>query len=172
MVRCPKTCKHVRRSQNKASRHRLGAFVLAFSPAVLSPATPSRNSLRRPKGGTDGENCFCKSPQLDASAANLLLQGVADKSFYAARLEVCRMVRCPKTCKHVRGSHANRRAFFVGSPCCTRPTTLALCRLQREARLTGRMRFCFAKFGLSDRKHFSSTWLACETSLLISGCRW
>jgi len=29
------------------------------------------------------------------------------------------------------------------------------------------MRFCFAKFGRLDRKHFSSTWLACETSLLI-----
>ena len=33
------------------------------------------------------------------------------------------------------------------------------------------MRFCFAKFGRQDRKHFSSTWLACETSLLITGCR-
>ena len=57
------------------------------------------------------------------------------------------------------------------SPVGPAPTTLALCRLQREARLTGRMRFCFAKFGRQDRKHFSSTWLACETSLLITGCR-
>ena len=66
--------------------------------------------------------------------------------------------------------HANRRAFFVGSfPAGLAPTSLALCRLQREARLTGRMRFCFAKFGRQDRKHFSSTWLACETSLLIQG---
>ena len=61
--------------------------------------------------------------------------------------------------------------FSLAPPPVPAPAPLALCRLQREARLTGRMRFCFAKFGRLDRKHFSSTWLACETSLLITGCR-
>ena len=38
----------------------------------------------------------------------------------AVRLEVCPMVRCPKTCKHARGSHAKWRGFFVGSSCSTK----------------------------------------------------
>ena len=62
--------------QSKSPRQSPRVFYFAFSPAVLSPATPSRNRRRRPKGGTDGENCFCNSPQFDATAANLLLRGV------------------------------------------------------------------------------------------------
>ena len=69
--------------------------------------------------GTDGENCLCNSPQFDATAANLLLQG-AEFPFEilptrAVRLEVCRMVRCPKTRKRVRGSqkiHTRKSVYF------------------------------------------------------------
>ena len=68
-------------SKQKARGNRLGSFVLPFFPPVPAPAPPICNRRSRPKGCTDGENCFCNSPQFDATAANLLLQGVAVRIF-------------------------------------------------------------------------------------------
>ncbi len=81
MVRCPKTCKHVRGSQQEKRSPKVVSFlVFSFFP-LSSPqrhpfATVSSNVV-----GTDGENCYCNSPQFDAAAANLLLQGVAVRIF-------------------------------------------------------------------------------------------
>ena len=133
-------------------------FCFGFFPCRTRPnATRALQAAAR--SAADGENAFllAKFGRLDrkhfsstwlACETSVLIQGVAGKRTCATRLEICRMVRCPKTCKHVmeepkQSLEALPRGFCFGSfPAGLAPTTLALCRLQREAWLTGRMRFC------------------------------
>ena len=58
---------------------------------------------------------------------------------------------------------------LVPSPCRTCPNDTRALQAAARSAADGENAFLLAKFGRLDRKHFSSTWLACETSVLIQG---
>ena len=104
---------------------RLGSFVWPFSPAVLSPATLSRNRRSRPKGGTDGEffGFACKIRRVKRRKKNM--PNCPTGNFVNLRVslvETCRMVRIrqnvsrvslPDSCRRLEVCHMVRVLFHI-----------------------------------------------------------